>query len=100
MLPLELEQEVNVFFRLISPIHVVPKKNDSIGFFEIALGNFAGSLQVPMGISDKDYLSVWTQADQVGLFFQYRLNPPEQRLFNHPYPLRFLKKAEISDYTD
>jgi hypothetical protein len=41
-----------------------------------------------MGIPDKDNLSLRTEMDQAGLFFQYLFNLPEQSLFNHPYPSR------------
>jgi hypothetical protein len=89
MFAFELEQEMNVFFRLISPIHIVPEENNSIGFFKIAPGHFAGSLQVTMGVSDKDNLSLRTEMDQAGLLFQYPLNLPEQSLFGHSYPSDF-----------
>jgi hypothetical protein len=77
MFAFELEQEVNVFFRLISPIHIVAEENNSIGFLKIAPGHFAGSLQVAMGIPDKDNLSLRTEMDQAGLLFQYLFNLPE-----------------------
>jgi hypothetical protein len=77
MFAFELEQKVNVFFRLISPIHIVPEENNSIGFFKIAPGHFTGSLQVTMGIPDKDNLSLRTEMNQARLLFQYLFNLPE-----------------------
>jgi hypothetical protein len=70
MFRFQLEQVVDVLFRVMPPVHIVPEKDNPVRFLKVAMDNLLSRFEISMGVPNKDGLSLAGELDQPRFLLQ------------------------------